>query len=434
MKEDNDRDNTKGVVGIIGLGFVGLPLAFAFIHKGFHVIGIDLDGSKIKELNEGRSYIQDIKDEEISLAITSGMLIVSKNYRDLREARSIIICVPTPLTPRHTPDLSYLTDSCNRLSSLLERGQLIILESSTYPGTTEEVVKPILERSSMMIGTDIYLAYSPERIDPGNKLSIDQIPKVVSGVTEQCLEKVSQLYEQIFEKIVPISTTQAAETTKLLENTYRLINISFINEFAQICDRMGVDIWEVIDAASTKPYGFTAFYPGPGVGGHCIPVDPLYLQWKAKAFGIESQFITLSHQINEAMPTYVLEQIKSQFHPFKALLGMDILIYGVAYKKDTPDARESPAIALIQLLIKEGARVTYHDPYIASIRLDSTTMNSVEITQETLQSQDCIVIHTDHTQIPIADIVKYSPMVFDTRNATKRWKANSKVIKLGGGH
>lgn len=340
MKKENESDHNEKV-GIIGLGFVGLPLAFAFIRKGFRVIGIDLDESKTMKLNKGKSYIQDIKDDEIQIAIYSGTLIVSNNYSDLREADSIIICVPTPLTPRHTPDLSYLTDTCNRLFPLLEKGQLIILESSTYPGTTVEVVKPILENSGLKVGEHIFLAYSPERIDPGNKLSIKQIPKVVSGVTEQCLSKVSQLYEQVFDRIVPVSTTQAAETTKLLENTFRLINISFINEFAQICDRMDVDIWEVIDAASTKPYGFTAFYPGPGVGGHCIPVDPLYLQWKAKAHGIESQFITLSHEVNEAMPSYILEQIRARFLPMKSLSEMHIFVYGVAYKKDTPDARES---------------------------------------------------------------------------------------------
>ncbi|MEX1031071.1 MAG: nucleotide sugar dehydrogenase [Paenibacillaceae bacterium] len=434
MEEDYDGNHNNKLVGIIGLGFVGLPLAFAFIQKGFHVIGIDLDETKIKILNDGRSYIQDIKDDDISLAVSSRKLIVSKNYRSLREAGSIIICVPTPLTSRYTPDLSYLTDTCSRLFPKLQKGQLIILESSTYPGTTEEVVKPILERSSLIIGTDIFLAYSPERIDPGNKLSLEQIPKVVSGSTSQCLEKVIQLYEQIFDQIVPVTSTQAAETTKLLENTFRLINISFINEFAQICDRMGVDIWEIIDAARTKPYGFTAFYPGPGVGGHCIPVDPLYLQWKAKVYGIESKFITLSHQVNEAMPTYVLNQIKTYYHPSRSLLGMHILVYGVAYKKDTPDARESPAITLIQLLIKEGAKVTYHDPHIPTLRVGSMIMDSVDMTGVMLQTIDCVVIHTDHTHIPIADIMKYSPIVFDTRNATKEWKDKSNIIKLGGGH
>lgn len=433
MEKEYDSDNNRKV-GIIGLGFVGLPLAFAFIRKGFRVNGIDLDESKIKKLHEGRSYIQDIEDHDISKAIGSGMLIVSKNYSDLSEVESIVICVPTPLTPRHTPDLSYLTDTCNRLFPLLGKGQLVILESSTYPGTTDEVVKPILERSGLMVGTDIFLAYSPERIDPGNKLSIEQIPKLVSGVTIQCLERVSQLYDRIFDQIVAVSTTQVAETTKLLENTFRMINISFINEFAQICDQMSVDIWEVIDAASTKPYGFTAFYPGPGVGGHCIPVDPLYLQWKAKAHGIESQFITLSHQVNAAMPSYVIEQIKSQFRSSKSLSELSIFVYGVAYKKDTPDVRESPAIALIQSLIQEGATVNYHDPYVPSLRLVGIAMNSVEVTEQMLQSVDCVVIHTDHTQAPLADIVKYALIVFDTRNATKGMKSESKIIKVGGGH
>ncbi len=433
MKIENESD-VNGKVGIIGLGFVGLPLAFTIIRKGFRVIGIDLDESKTMKLNNGKSYIQDIDDEEIQIAIDSGALIVSNNYSDLREADSIIICVPTPLTPRHTPDLSYLMDTCNRLFPLLRKGQLVILESSTYPGTTVEVVKPLIERSGLKVGKHIFIAYSPERIDPGNKLSIREIPKVVSGVTEHCLAKVSHLYRQIFDRIVPVSTTQAAETTKLLENTFRLINISFINEFAQMCDRMSLDVWEIIDAASTKPYGFTAFYPGPGVGGHCIPVDPLYLQWKARAYGIESQFINLSHQVNITMPAYILELIQSQFRSSGSLSEMNILLYGVAYKKDTPDARESPAIALIQSLIEEGARVTYHDPYVPLLSLDHTIMSSVEITENMLSSMDCVVILTDHTQAPLASILKYAPLVFDIRNATKGMKSDAKIIKLGGGH
>ena len=403
MKDDYALDNGR-TVGIIGLGFVGLPLAFAFIHKGFRVIGVDLDITKIKQINEGRSYLQDIEDSEVSQVISTNKLIVSKDYKSLREVESIIICVPTPLTPQHTPDLSYLTDSCSRLFPLIKKDQLIVVESSTYPGTTDEVVRPMLERSQLKIGKDLFLAYSPERIDPGNKLPIERIPKVVSGITKQCLERVSELYNQVFDQIVPVSTTQAAETTKLLENSFRLINISFINEFAQICDVMGVDTWEVIEAASTK------------------------------AYGIESQFIALAHQLNEAMPKYVLDLVKSQFHPTNSLAGVNILVYGVTFKKDTADVRESPAQALIQLLIKEGAQVTYHDPYIPSIRIGSLMLNSVKITEEMLQNVDCVVIHTDHTEIPLKDIVNYSPIVFDTRNATKGWKSKAKIIRLGGGH
>jgi len=403
MKDDYALDNGR-TVGIIGLGFIGLPLAFAFIHKGFRVIGVDLDITKIKQINEGRSYLQDIEDSEVSQVISTNKLIVSKDYKSLREVESIIICVPTPLTPQHTPDLSYLTYSCSRLFPLIEKDQLIVVESSTYPGTTDEVVRPMLERSQLKIGKDLFLAYSPERIDPGNKLPIERIPKVVSGITKQCLERVSELYNQVFDQIVPVSTIQAAETTKLLENSFRLINISFINEFAQICDVMGVDTWEVIEAASTK------------------------------AYGIESQFIALAHQLNEAMPKYVLDLVKSQFHPTNSLAGVNILVYGVTFKKDTADVRESPAQALIQLLIKEGAQVTYHDPYIPSIRIGSLMLNSVKITEEMLQNVDCVVIHTDHTEIPLKDIVNYSPIVFDTRNATKGWKSKAKIIRLGGGH
>ncbi|MCC2684572.1 MAG: UDP-N-acetyl-D-glucosamine dehydrogenase [Paenibacillaceae bacterium] len=282
-----------GKVGIIGLGFVGLPLALAFVRKGFEMIGIDLDQNKIAKLDQGQSYVRDIDDSEIAQAQASGRFAVSSRYEDIKAADSIIICVPTPLTPYHTPDLSYLIDTCNRLSPHLQQGQLIVLESSTFPGTTKEVVQPILERGKLRVGKDIYLAYSPERIDPGNSLAIEQIPKLASGVTEACLDKVYDLYSQVFDSVVKVSSTEAAETAKLLENTFRLVNISFINEFAHICDTMKIDVWEVIDAAGTKPYGFTVFYPGPGAGGHCIPVDPLYMQWKARQFGVQSQFIEL---------------------------------------------------------------------------------------------------------------------------------------------
>jgi UDP-N-acetyl-D-glucosamine dehydrogenase len=433
---------SSGKVGIIGLGFVGLPLALAFVRKGFEMIGIDLDVSKIAKLNQGQSYIRDIEDSEIALARATRRFKVSSRYEDLVDAGSIIICVPTPLTPYHTPDLSYLIDTCNRLSPLLRRGQLVVLESSTFPGTTKEVVQPILERSKLTVGQDIYLAYSPERIDPGNHLPIEQIPKLASGATGLCLDKVHNLYSQVFDSVVKVSTTEAAETAKLLENTFRLVNISFINEFAQICDAMNIDVWEVIAAAGTKPYGFTAFYPGPGAGGHCIPVDPLYMQWKARQFGIQSQFIELSNKINTGMTDYIVNRLKQLLITKKKLSESRILVYGVTYKRDIPDIRESTALELIQLLTKEGAIVSYHDPLISSVVVDGVGMSSIALTDEAIRDSDCVIIHTNHSSIPLKLILEHAPLVFDTRNVTGDLGERdgpdslakvSKIVKLGGG-
>jgi UDP-N-acetyl-D-glucosamine dehydrogenase len=428
-----------GKVGIIGLGFVGLPLALAFVRKGFEMIGIDLDQNKIAKLDQGQSYVRDIDDSEIAQAQASGRFAVSSRYEDIKAADSIIICVPTPLTPYHTPDLSYLIDTCNRLSPHLQQGQLIVLESSTFPGTTKEVVQPILERGKLRVGKDIYLAYSPERIDPGNSLAIEQIPKLASGVTEACLDKVYDLYSQVFDSVVKVSSTEAAETAKLLENTFRLVNISFINEFAQICDTMKIDVWEVIDAAGTKPYGFTVFYPGPGAGGHCIPVDPLYMQWKARQFGVQSQFIELSNKINTGMTDYIVNRLKQHIPAHKKLPECNILIYGVTYKRDIPDTRESTALELIRLLKKEGVDVSYHDPLIPSVQIDGDTLSSVELTKELIGGTDCVLIHTNHSNIPLELILENASLVFDARNVTGDradpgdLAGATKIVKLGGG-
>jgi UDP-N-acetyl-D-glucosamine dehydrogenase len=433
---------STGKVGIIGLGFVGLPLALAFIRKGFEMIGIDLDESKITKLNQGQSYIRDVADAEIALARDTRRFRVSSRYEDLVDADSIIICVPTPLTPYHTPDLSFLIDTCNRLSPLLRRGQLIVLESSTFPGTTKEVVQPILERSKLAVGNDIYIAYSPERIDPGNNLSIEKIPKLASGVTRACLDKVHDLYSQVFDSVVKVSTTEAAETAKMLENTFRLVNSSFINEFAQICDTMNIDVWEVIAAAGTKPYGFTAFYPGPGAGGHCIPVDPLYMQWKARQFGIQSQFIELSNKINTGMTDYIVNRLKQLLPTEKKLSESRILIYGVTYKRDIPDIRESTALELIRLLKNEGADVSYHDPLISKVMVDGVGMSGIALTGEAIRSTDCVIIHTNHSVIPLKLILEHAPLVFDARNVTGDLSdlgeqgvsaTASKIVRLGGG-
>jgi UDP-N-acetyl-D-glucosamine dehydrogenase len=433
MKKKSTTETGRGIVGIVGLGFVGLPLAILFVRKGFDVIGIDLDERKIESIQAGRSYIRDVTDGEIEQAVSAGKLSAATDYTALSAAGSIIVCVPTPLSPANEPDLHFLIGACTRLSPVLKPGQLIVIESSTYPGTTRETLQPILEQSGLEIGRQLYLAYSPERIDPGNGLvAAEQIPKVISGVTERCLEQVRKLYGRVFDRLVAVSTTEAAEMTKLLENAYRLVNISFINEFAQICGKLNVNVWEVIHAAATKPYGFGAFYPGPGVGGHCIPVDPLYLQWKAAQLGISSRLIELSRQINESMPAYIVQQV--QAHLGKKLSESRILLYGITYKKDTPDIRESAAIPLIRLFRSMGAQVSYHDPYIPTLWLDEgTELSSIALTAEALKDADCVVIVTDHSVIPVQLIAEHGSFVYDTRNVIPHVKESSKLVKLGDG-
>ncbi|WP_219837241.1 nucleotide sugar dehydrogenase [Paenibacillus sp. R14(2021)] len=425
--------NGRGKVAIIGLGFVGLPLAIAFVRKGFEVIGIDLDEKKIKTIQAGMSYIQDVSEHEVEHAVSGGKLFATMDYSILSSADSIVVCVPTPLSPENTPDLKFLIDVSCRLIPVLKPNHLIVIESSTFPGTTKEVVQPILEQSGFVIGQDLHLAYSPERVDPGNRsFQMHEIPKVVSGITERCLERVSRLYEHIFDKIVAVSSTEVAETTKLLENTYRLVNLSFINEFAQLCDKLEVDVWEVIHAAATKPYGFSPFYPGPGVGGHCIPVDPLYLQWKAKQVGASSRFIEISHVINESMPEYIVERVLAHLPTGKPISASSVLIYGVTYKKDTVDIRESPAIPIIRLLLKQGIGVRYHDPYMDSMQLDDETIwSSVALTAEELANADCVLILVDHSSIPAEFISEHSTFIFDTRNRITSVKAGAKLVKLG---
>ncbi|MUT67931.1 nucleotide sugar dehydrogenase [Paenibacillus sp. NEAU-GSW1] len=424
----------KSKVGIIGLGFVGLPLAMAFVKKGFTVVGVDLDPSKINAINEGKSYIQDIADGVLDAAGESGRWSVSTEYTALLGSDAIVICLPTPLSASHGPDLSYLTDACHRLYPLLQPGQLVIVESSTYPGTTREVVKPLLEKGGLRAGEDLYIAYSPERIDPGNRnASLLSIPKVVSGVTAQCLAHVQQLYEQLFDKVVAVSSTEAAETTKLLENSYRFINIAFINEFTEICEKLSLNVWEVIEAASSKPYGFSPFYPGPGIGGHCIPIDPLYLQWKAEQFGASSQFIKLAQQLNDALPASIVNRLEKLLPADRPLAGARIFVYGITYKKDIGDARESAALAIVHELLGRGAIVIYHDPCAPSVRLnDRTWMHSVELTEEELEQADCVLIGTDHSVMPADFIASHSRLIFDTRYAFKQLASSkARIVRLG---
>lgn len=433
-EHESSLNHTQRTVAVIGLGYVGLPLALLLQQQGFHVHGVDVDEQKINLLKNGKSYIAEIKDSEIQKAVASPVFTLSINYNSISTAEAIIICVPTPLTSYRTPDLGYLTHAVNEISSRLRKGQLVILESSTYPGTTNEIVLSMLQKTGLQVGSDFHLAYSPERVDPGNKdFPLAQITKIISGVTPSCLERVEELYQQIFDHVHPVSSTEAAEMTKLLENAYRLINISFMNEMALLCDALKLNLWEIIEAARTKPFGYTPFYHGPGIGGHCIPIDPSYLQWKVKQYGLSSYFIQIANEINHRMPAYIVQQIKGLLAP-KELSSASVLIYGTAYKKDIADYRESPSLELIQLLMTAGAKVQYHDPFVPSIKAGKHSLCSTELSEELVKSVDCVIIATDHSSIPLEFIVQHSSLVYDTRNVTKGLTAKAQVVRLGGGH
>jgi len=418
-------------VGIIGLGYVGLPLALLFSEQKFRITGFDIDQTKVDTLNQGGSYIFRIAKEEIQSAGTRGFRATS-DYAQLEEMDAIIICVPTPLDQYHEPDLSFITNTAHAIAPHLQPGQLVVLESTTYPGTTEEVMAPILEkenRRGLKVArgagngeNEFYVAFSPEREDPGNTtVARADIPKVVGGVNSQASELAAALYGTIFHRTVPVSSPAAAEMTKLLENIYRCVNIAMVNELKLLCLRMGLDIWEVIEAASTKPFGFHPFYPGPGLGGHCIPVDPFYLSWKAKEWDFRTRFIELAGEINTNMPYHVLASIGGALNGHKkSINGSRVLVLGVAYKKDIDDLRESPALTIIELLQKEGAQVSYHDPYFPFVgrgRKYDLQMKRAELSD--LDKYDCIVIVTDHSDYNYRDIVAKSQLVVDTRNATK---------------
>ncbi|WP_246096597.1 nucleotide sugar dehydrogenase [Paenibacillus sinopodophylli] len=420
-------------VAIIGLGYVGLPLALLFARKGFHVLGIDLDQHKIEKLSSGESYILEVKDVEIQEAIAAKRLTPTVEYSQIDTAEAVIICVPTPLTAYGTPDLSFLTQAAREIGCRLREGQLVILESSTYPGTTREVLLPVLSAFDLVVGVDFHLAYSPERVDPGNQdYRVADIPKVISGITPNCLNRIEELYGCIFTQRHRVSTTDAAEMTKLLENSYRLINISFINELAMICDVLALNLWEIIEAASTKPFGFKAFYPGPGAGGHCIPVDPAYLAWKIKQYGIKSDFIQISNTVNRMMPMYMTQQLKLHLAP-KSLSSARILVYGAAYKRDIADARESAAIELIHMLQLEAGCVMYHDPYVPSIQAGGIMLESVKLDEAMLSQVDCVIIATDHSSLPLQLLLDHAPFIYDTRNVTNGALGKAKIVRFGGG-
>jgi UDP-N-acetyl-D-glucosamine dehydrogenase len=434
-----DVQQRKARIGIIGMGYVGLPLALLFSEQKFSVTGFDIDQKKVDALNQGSSYIYRISSEEIQAAKASGFSATS-DYSRLVEVDAVIICVPTPLDQYHEPDLSFITDTTHAIAPHLQPGQLIVLESTTYPGTTEEVMAPILEKENkhgLKVArgesggkNEFYLAFSPEREDPGNTaVARHDIPKVVGGVNGDASEIAGALYGSIFRRTVPVSSPAAAEMTKLLENIYRCVNIALVNELKLLCLRMGLDIWEVIDAASTKPFGFHPFYPGPGLGGHCIPVDPFYLSWKAKEWDFRTRFIELAGEININMPYHVIASVAGALNrQKKSLNGARVLILGVAYKKDIDDLRESPALTIIELLQKEGAEVSYHDPYFPFIgkgRKYDLQMKRAELQE--LGRYDCVVIVTDHSDYDYRKIVREAQLVVDTRNATKGIK-DAKVV------
>ncbi|MCU7514088.1 MAG: nucleotide sugar dehydrogenase [Bacteroidota bacterium] len=462
LEKINDR---TAVVGVIGLGYVGLPLSLEFALKGFNVIGFDLDGKKIQFLSEGKSYIKHINAEKIKLAVESGRFTSTTDFSRLKEPDAIIICVPTPLDEHREPDMSYVVNTARTVSQYLREGQLVVLESTTYPGTTEEILLPMFEKRvkeaelepagavgeevskdelteeklneqpTMKVGEDFYLAFSPEREDPNNeKYTTATIPKVIGGVTPVCLEAALALYGHVIDKTVPVSSTRVAEAAKLLENIYRSVNIALVNELKLVFGKMNIDVWEVIEAASTKPFGFHPFYPGPGLGGHCIPIDPFYLSWKARENDSSTRFIELAGEINTFMPYYVVEKAFEALNmQKKSLNGSRVLILGAAYKKDIDDTRESPSLKLIEIFRDKGAKVDYSDPYMPKLprtRKYSFDMISVELTRENLSSYDLIVLSTDHSDYDYNLISECASLIIDTRNAFgKRGIKNSKIVK-----
>lgn len=418
------KDKTA-IIGIIGLGYVGLPLIDAFVNTGFKSIGFDVDQNKVDQLQAGQSYIQHIPSTTVSNWLEKKQFEATTDLSRMKEADALLICVPTPLTSSRDPDLTYVEKTTEAIAESLRPGQLIVLESTTYPTTTRDVMLPILNSKGLTIGEDYYLAYSPEREDPGNPdFSAAGIPKVVGGMDENSLQVAVALYEHAVVNVVPVSSPEVAEACKILENTYRAVNIAMVNELKTLFDRMGIDVWEVIDAAKTKPFGFQAFYPGPGLGGHCIPIDPFYLSWLARKEGLTTRFIELAGEVNTRMPRYVIDRLAEFLNQqSKPLKGSKICMLGVAYKKDVDDPRESPSFHLMDLLLERGVDFTYNDPHIPQLpkmrHHNVPAMESQELTKEYLAQQDCVLIATDHSDYDYNFIVEHSNMVLDTRNATK---------------
>jgi UDP-N-acetyl-D-glucosamine dehydrogenase len=426
---ENKIRSRRAKVGIVGLGYVGLPLAVELAGAGFHVTGIDVSEAKAERVNLADSYISDVPSETLAPLVESGNLRATADFSVIRELDTINICVPTPLRKTKDPDMSYIQSSCQEIAKYFHPGMLVILESTTYPGTTDEVVLPMLAQPGMEVGRDFFLCFSPERVDPGNpQFRTANIPKVVGGRTPVCTELGRLFYSQALQHVVPVSSTQVAEMVKLLENTFRMINIGLVNEIAMMCDRIGIDVWEVIDAAATKPFGFMPFYPGPGLGGHCIPIDPFYLSWKTKQAGIEARFIELAGYINGQMPHFVVDKVRDALNvAAKPVRGSKIHIMGVAYKRNIDDVRESPALDVLLLLQRLGATLSYSDPYVPLLRLDG--MDLVAKPEEAAGSADCVVIITDHSDFDYRALVERAALIVDTRNALKGIKSE-KIVRL----
>ena len=431
---ENKILDRSAVIGVIGMGYVGLPLAVEYGRVGFWVIGIDLKEFVVKTINAGKSHIDDIKDYQVKELTDLKRLKCTSDFSVLKEVDCIAIAVPTPLNKTKDPDVSFILNAVNEIKKYLHPGQLIVLESTTYPGTTEELIQPLLEERGYKVGVDFFLAFSPERVDPGNPVyGTHNTPKVVGGVTPACSKVVKTLYEQVISLVIPVSSTRAAEMVKLLENTFRSVNIGLVNEVALMCDRLGIDVWEVIDAAATKPFGFMPFYPGPGLGGHCIPIDPHYLSWKLRSLNYYAHFIELAGEINSKMPEYVIEKVTLAMNNHKKpLKGSKMLVLGVAYKKDITDVRESPSLDVIRLLERKGVQVMFHDPYVPQIKLDNGQIGkSVPMSAKIVSEVDCVVIVTDHSDFNYQWIVDKAQLVVDTRNATKHVKnGRNKIVKL----
>jgi UDP-N-acetyl-D-glucosamine dehydrogenase len=420
----------EAVVSVIGLGYVGLALAVEFLEAGFRVYGVDVDPGKVEILKRGESYIEDVPSEKIQKHLGSGAFVPDTDFKILNRADAISICVPTPLRKTKDPDISFIVSALQQIRKHFRKGQLIVLESTTYPGTTEEVVLPVLAESGLVVGKDFYLAFSPERVDPGNKrFTTKNTPKIIAGITPECTEVGAAFYGQIIDRVIPVSSTRTAEMVKLLENTFRAVNIALVNETALICDRLGVDVWEVIEAAATKPFGFMPFYPGPGLGGHCIPIDPHYLSWKLKTLNYNARFIALADEVNTYMPVYVVMKIADALNEKKKSLSESkILILGVSYKKNSRDIRESPALEIIRQLLSRRASVRYHDPLVESLP-EFPELPRVPLTEEVVRSADCVVIVTDHDGVDYPFVVDRADLVVDTRNATGSIRSDN-VVKL----
>ncbi|HEY3279575.1 MAG TPA: nucleotide sugar dehydrogenase [Gemmatimonadales bacterium] len=412
----------SAVFGIVGLGYVGLPLAMELTRAGYHVLGFDVSRAVVDGLNAGRSHVQDVPAATLAAAVQTGKFSATTDLTRLREPDAISICVPTPLSKTKDPDVSYVLAATDSVKQGLRRGQLVILESTTYPGTTRELMLPALESTGLKVGEDFFLAFSPERVDPGNpQWNTRNTPKVVGGITPACLQVTEALYRPAIERLVPVSSTEAAELVKILENTFRSVNIGLVNEMAIVCDKLGVDVWEVIDAAATKPFGFMKFTPGPGVGGHCIPLDPHYLAWKMRTLNYRTRFIELAGEVNAAMPEYWVARVADRLNEQgRAVRGSTVLVVGVAYKKDIDDLRESPALDIIRLLHQRGAHVVYHDPFVAQVKEDGLELRSVSLTADAVTKADCVIIVTDHSAVDYRLVAEHARVVVDTRHVLPR--------------